>query len=329
MSSEAIQLPVEGELPSLSSATEWVNSEPLTATDLRGDVALIDFGTYSCINWIRTLPYLRAWADKYRQRGLSVIGVHTPEFMFEHDIGNVRRALTHMHIDYPVAVDNDYAIWRSFNNMYWPALYFADAQGRIRHHVFGEGDYEESEAVIQQLLAEAGVAGVGQDLVAVEPSGVEAAADWATLKSPESYVGYERTENFASPGGELPDERHRYAAPSQLRLNQWALSGDWTAERQAALLNNAEGQIECRFHARDLHLVMGPAVVGTSVRFRVLLDGQAPGTSHGIDIDENGNGSVTDERLYQLIRQSGAITERTFQITFTDPGVLAYVFTFG
>ncbi len=236
---------------------------------LRGKVVLVEFWTYTCINWLRTLPYVRAWAEKYKDHGLVVIGVHTPEFAFEKDLDNVRRAVKDMRVDYPVAVDNDYAVWRAFKNQYWPALYFVDAQGRIRHHHFGEGEYEQSERVIQQLLAEAGAGGVGQELVSVDAGGIEVAADWGSLKSPENYVGYERTENFASPGGAAPDKRRIYAVPAQLSLNQWALSGDWTVGRQATVLNTADGRIAYRFHARDLHLVMGPAARGTPVRFRV------------------------------------------------------------
>ena len=324
-----LPLPVEAELPSLSGATGWLNSPPLTAAGLRGSVVLVDFWTYTCINWIRQLPYVRAWAGKYQDQGLVVIGAHTPEFTFEGNADNVRRAARDMRVDYPIAIDSDYAIWRAFRNRYWPALYFADARGRIRHHQFGEGGYEQSERVIQQLLAEAGSGSTGQGLVSVDALGVEAAADWDTLQSPENYAGYERTENFASPGGLVPGQRHGYAAPSRLRLNQWALSGDWTAERQAALLNTASGRIAYRFHARDLHLVMGPAAPGASARFGVLLDGQPPGAAHGLDVDGQGTGTVTEQRLYQLIRQPGPVTEHTFEITFLDPGVQAYVFTFG
>ena len=323
------RLPIEGELPSLGSATEWLNSQPLTAAGLRGKVILVSFWTYTCINWLRQLPYLRAWAEKYKDEGLVVIGVHTPEFIFERDVDNVRRAAKDMRVDYPVAIDNDYTIWRAFNNSYWPALYFVDAQGHIRHHQFGEGEYEQSEMILQQLLEEAGNGGIGHELVSVDARGAEAAADWGSLRSPENYVSYERTENFASPGGAVLDERHVYAAPAQLRLNHWALSGDWTLEQQAAVLNEANGGIAYRFHARDLHLVMGPAVRGTSVRFRVLIDGQPPGAAHGIDVDERGNGTVSEQRLYQLIRQPKPIADRHFEIEFLDSGVEAFAFTFG
>jgi len=322
-------LPVEGELPSLDGATGWLNSPPLTPAGLRGKVVLASFWTYTCINWLRQLPYLRAWASKYSGHGLVVIGVHTPEFPFEHNFENVRQAVQDMEITYPVATDNNYAVWLAFDNHYWPALYFADAQGRIRHHHFGEGEYGQSEMVIQQLLAEAGSTGAGDDLVAVDPRGVEAPADWASLRSPENYTGYERTENFASPGGARPGTPHGYTVPERLWLNQWALSGDWTMGEQATTLNAAGGQIACRFHARDLNLVLGPAAPGTPVPFRVLIDGQPPGTAQGADLDGQGRGIVAQQRLYQLIRQHGPITDRTFEITFPDPGVSAYAFTFG
>jgi thiol-disulfide isomerase/thioredoxin len=322
-------LPVEGHLPGFDGAAGWLNSPPLTAADLRGKVVLVDFWTYTCINWLRTLPYVRAWAHKYQDHGLVVVGVHTPEFDFEHDLGNVRRAITDLEVDYPVAVDNDYAIWSAFDNHYWPALYLIDAQGGIRHHRFGEGDYDRSEQIIQRLLTDAGSSGVGQDLVAVEPSGVEAEADWDSLWSPENYLGYERTENFASANGAVLDTPHRYAAPTRFRLNQWGLSGDWTVKRQPVVLNEAGGQILYRFHARDLNLVIAPPAPGTSVRLRVLLDGEPPGAGHGTDVDDQGNGTLTDPRLYQLVRQPGPVAERTFEITFLDPGVQAYAFTFG
>jgi thiol-disulfide isomerase/thioredoxin len=325
----ANQLPVNGLFPPLSGATEWLNSPPLTATDLRGKVVIIDFWTYTCINWLRTFPYVRTWAEKYKDQGLVVIGVHTPEFAFEHDLNNVSREVHDLKVDFPVAVDNDYAIWYAFNNHYWPALYFIDAQGHIRHHQFGEGNYEESERVIQQLLTEAGSDDVSDELVTVDASGVEAAADWGNLGSPENYVGYDRTQNFASPDGEVLGESHVYAAPAHLRLNDWALAGNWTMEHQFVRLNEANGRIIYRFHARDVHLVMGPAVPGTSVRFRVFIDGQAPGVAHGTDVDEAGNGTVTEQGLYQLIRQPGAIADRQFEIEFLDAGMEAFAFTFG
>jgi thiol-disulfide isomerase/thioredoxin len=325
----AVQLPVEGSLPSLAGATEWLNSPPLTPAGLRGKVVLVDFWTYTCINWLRTLPYVRAWAERYQDHGLVVIGVHTPEFDVEHDLDNVRRAVKDLRVNYPVAVDNDYAVWTAFNNHYWPALYFADAQGQIRHHQFGEGRYEQSEMILQQLLTQAGSSGVGQDLVHVDPGGVEAAADWDSLRSPENYLGYERSENFAASDGAVFDTPHVYTAPARLRLNHWALAGDWTVQPQAIVLNQADGRIAYRFWARDLHLVMGPAARGTPVRFRVRIDGQPPQAAHGIDVDDQGDGTVTQPRLYQLVRQPGPITERTFEVTFLDPGLQAYAFTFG
>jgi thiol-disulfide isomerase/thioredoxin len=325
----AALLPVEGPMPSLDSATGWVNSPPLTAADLRGHVVLVNFWTYTCINWLRTLAYLRAWAEKYQDQGLVVIGVHTPEFDFEHDPDNVRRAVTDLRVDYPLAIDSDYAIWNAFNNHSWPAFYFVDAQSHIRHRRFGEGEYEMSEMILKQLLTEAGSSGIGQDLVAVDARGVEAAADWASLRSPENYLGAERTQNFALFPGAGLDTRHVYAAPTRLHLNHWALAGDWTVKRQAIVLHQGDGRILYRFQARDLHLVMAPATPGTAVRFRVQLDRQPPGAAHGTDVDDQGNGTVIEPRLYQLVRQPGPIAERTFEITFLDPGVQAYAFTFG
>jgi len=327
--SASVRLPDEGELPSLEGATGWLNSPPLTAAGLRGKVVLVNFWTYTCVNWLRQLPYVRAWADKYSGQGLVVIGVHTPEFPFERNADNVRRALQDMDIGYPVATDNDYAVWLAFDNHYWPALYFADAQGRIRHHHFGEGEYGQSEMVIQQLLAEAGSGGDDMQLVSVDPRGVEAPADWGTLRSPENYTGYERTENFASPEGTVPGQPHAYTVPARLSLNEWALSGDWTIEDGDVTLNAADGQIACRFHARDVNLVMGPAVPETPVPFRVLIDGQPPGAAHGSDTDAEGHGTLTGQRLYQLIRQPGPIADRTFEITFSAPGAQAFAFTFG
>jgi thiol-disulfide isomerase/thioredoxin len=320
---------VEGELSSLNNATEWLNSEPLTAAGLRGKVVLIDVWTYTCINWQRSAPYLRAWAEKYKDQGLVVIGVHAPEFAFERDIDNVRQAEKSLRLGYPIVIDNDYAIWRAFKNQYWPALYFVDAQGRTRHHHFGEGDYEQSERFIRKLLTEAGASGIGNALITVDGVGAEAAADWGSLKSPENYLGYERTERFASPGGAILDKSHVYVGSGRLGLNHWALSGDWTMKKGAAALNKSSGRIAYRFHARDLHLVMGPATRGTSVRFRVLLDGQAPGAAHGSDVDEEGIGTATEQRLYQLIRQPRPIADRVFEIEFLDPGVEAFAFTFG
>ncbi len=329
MTSAVVQLRIEGELPSLGGVTRWLNSPPLTAAGLRGKVVLIQFWTYTCINWLRSLPYVRAWAEKYKEHGLVVIGVHSPEFAFEKAIDNVRQATREMRIDYPIAVDSEHAIWRAFSNEYWPALYFVDAQGRIRHHQFGEGEYDQSERIIQQLLAEAEMMGIRHDLVSVDARGTEAAADWADLKSPENYLGYERTENFASPGGAALDKRRIYTTPARLRLNHWALSGDWTMGKEATVLNKANGRIAYRFHARDLHLVMGPVARGTSVRFRVRIDGQPPGPAHGIDVDDQGNGTVTEQRLYQLIRQPKPIADRQFEIEFLDSGIEAFSFTFG
>jgi thiol-disulfide isomerase/thioredoxin len=316
-------------LASLERANDWLNSPPLTTSALRGKVVLVDFWTYSCINWRRTLPYVRAWAEKYKDQGLVVIGVHSPEFSFEKHLNNVRWAVKDMRVDYPVAVDSELVIWRAFENQYWPALYFIDARGRARHHQFGEGSYEQSEMIIQRLLAEAGASGLGDDLVSVDARGLEVAADWGDLKSPENYVGYGRTENFTSPGGAVRNEPRAYTLPARLRLNDWALSGDWTMKSEATVLNKASGRIAYRFHARDLHLVMGPAAPGTSARFRVLIDGQPPGAAHGTDIDDQGNGTVTEQRLYQLIRQPKPIADRQFEIEFFDSGVEAFSFTFG
>jgi len=327
--SSSSQPPIEGELPSLGGATEWLNSPPLTVAGLRGKVVLVEFWTYTCINWLRSHPYVRAWAKKYKDQGLVVIGVHTPEFAFEKNVDNVRRAAKDMGVDYPIAIDSGYAVWRAFKNNYWPALYFVDAQGHIRHHQFGEGKYDQSERVIQRLLSGAGHRGIGQELVAVEARGAEVAADWGSLKSPETYIGSEQAERFASPRGAVAGTRHVYAAPAEFKLNDWALSGEWTVEKGLAVLNKPNGRIAYRFHARDLHLVMGPAARGTSLRFRVLVDGQAPGGDHGSDVDEQGTGTVTEQRLYQLIRQRRPIADRQFEIEFLDPGVEAFVFTFG
>ena len=320
---------VSGELGSLIKATTWLNSQPLTAVELERKVVLVDFWTYSCINWRRQLPYVRAWAEKYKDHGLVVVGVHAPEFSFEKNVDNVRWAATDMRIPYPIVIDNDHAIWHAFNNEYWPALYFADEQGRIRHQVFGEGQYAQSEVVIQRLLAKAGNSGIPDGLVSVDARGAEADADWKELGSEENYVGYGRTENFASPGGIRADKAHVYAMPGQLRLNHWALSGNWTTGREGIVLNEPDGRIAYRFHARDLHLVMGPAVPKTPVRFRILIDGQPPHAAHGVDVDDQGNGTVTEARMYQLIRQTRPITDRQFEIQFLDAGAEAFSFTFG
>jgi thiol-disulfide isomerase/thioredoxin len=304
------------ELAPLGLATEWVNSPPLTAQGLQGKVVLVQFWTYSCVNWIRTLPYVRAWERKYRDQGLVVIGVHSPEFGFEKQLPKVRWAAEMFRVDYPVSVDNEFAIWRGFGNQYWPALYLVDGKGRLRHTHFGEGKYEQTERVIQKLLEEGEARGVGQDLVAVEPRGAEAPANWADIKSPETYLGSARSENQVAPG-------------TRLRLNQWSLEGDWTVQRQPAVLNRPDGRITYRFHARDLNLVMAPAADGKPVRFRVLIDGRVPGVAHGTDVDDQGNGTVAEARMYQLIRQPGRIADRQFEIQFLDQGVEVFVFTFG
>jgi thiol-disulfide isomerase/thioredoxin len=338
----AARLPVLGELPSLAGATGWLNTPPLDPAGLRGRVVLVSFWTYTCINWRRQLPYLRAWAEKYAGHGLTVIGVHTPEFGFEHDAGLVRWAVGDMKVEYPVAVDSDYGIWTAFGNHYWPALYFADASGQLRHSYFGEGEYAQSEMVIQQLLADAGQTGASLGLVSPGGRGLEAPPDWSSLRSPESYTGYERAGNFTSPGGLVPGRAHRYTAPGQLGRNDWALSGSWTATGSAVTAAEAGGQLSFRFHARDVHLVMSPggqpasggeagggAAGAADSRFRVRLDGQQPGAAHGTDIDAQGHGTLTEPRLYQLIRQRGPVVDRTIEITFEFPGAQAYCFTFG
>jgi len=328
---ESYGLPLsnEGDMPSLRGATEWLNSKPLAQMDLRGKVVLVDFWTYTCVNWRRTLPYVRAWAEKYGDHGLVVIGVHTPEFSFEHTVDNIRWALKDMKISYPIAVDSDYAIWRAFHNEYWPASYFIDAKGHIRSHQFGEGDYLQCERVIQQLLAETGIGEFDRTPVSVVASGAEGAADLDNLRSPETYVGYEQTQNFASSHRAAWNKPHAYEAPVRLGLNTWALAGNWTARKEAVALNEANGRIAYKFHARDLNLVMGPKVQGGSARFRVILDGQPPTSAHGVDIDGQGNGTVVEQRLYQLIRQFEPIYDRRFEIEFLDPGVEAFDFTFG
>jgi cytochrome c biogenesis protein CcdA/thiol-disulfide isomerase/thioredoxin len=320
-------LEVEGQLPSLAGAEQWLNSEPLTVEGLKGKVVVVDFWTYSCINCLRAIPYVRAWADKYANQGLAVIGVHSPEFAFEKSLANVRRAVADLQIRYPVALDNGYAIWRAFKNEYWPAHYFIDATGRIRHHHFGEGEYDESEQVIQRLLAEAGQTKVPAGLVAVTASGAEAASSEADIQSPETYIGYERSERFVSPGGARENARKTYTSGA-LRLNQWGLAGTWTVGSEHATLEQKGGGITYRFHARDLHLVLA-APAGQPVRFRLTIDGKAPGEARGADVDANGEGIVTGQRLYQLVRQRGAVADRTFEIIFLDPGVQAYAFTFG
>ena len=309
-------------MPSLDGATGWLNSEPLVPAELRGHVVLVDFWTFTCINWLRTEPYVRAWSHAYRNDGLIVIGVHTPEFLLEHDLDLVRQAVAEREIDYPVALDNDYKIWRAFDNHYWPALYFVDADGVIRDQHFGEGRYEESERMLQRLL------GVERELVVVEGLGVEAEADWNHLRTPETYLGYERSEHFSSPGGRSFDERSAYELPEHLAFNHWALAGEWTIGREKVVLDEAGGSIAYRFDARDAHLVLSPGA-HEPIPFRVLLDDKAPGPSHGVDVDEDGNGLLRDSRLYQLVRAHDAVRERTLEITFLEPGAEAYVFTFG
>jgi len=318
------------DLASLGRATAWLNSAPLTAGDLKGKVVLVDFWTYTCINWLRTLPYVRTWAARYSEQGLVVIGVHTPEFSFEEDVDNVRLAVQARGITYPIAIDNNRAIWSGFGNHYWPALYFIDAMGRVRDHHFGEGNYEESESRIRQLLAAAGRGGVtDRESVSIEARGPEVGADWRSLKSPETYIGHQKAENFVSPGGATVNRRRAYSVPPRLRLNQWALSGEWTVKTEAAVLNAAGGRIAFRFHARDLHLIMGPSERRGTVGFRVLIDGHPPGADHGSDVEDSGKGMVTEQRLYQLIRQSEPIADRQFEIEFLDSGVEAFAFTFG
>ena len=315
------------DLSSLDRATTWLNSQPLNDETLQGKVVLIEFWTYSCINWRRQLPYVRAWAEKYKNQGLVVVGVHSPEFSFEKDIDNIRWAAKDMRVDYPIAVDNDHAVWRGFNNEYWPALYFVEAKGKIRHQQFGEGEYDQSERMIQKLLIEAGVGKVRNELVSVDPTGSEAQPDWKNLQSGENYVGYERTQNFASSA--TPDRSHIYSAPKHLGLNDWALSGNWTIGREAMHLNQPGGRIAYRFHARDLHLVMRPASPSVSARFRVFIDGHPPGDAHGVDVDGDGNGTVREARMYQLVRQPALISDRQFEVEFLDSGVEAFSFTFG
>lgn len=322
-------LPYEGEAPALDGATQWLNSAPLTREQLRGKVVLVDFWTYSCINCLRALPYVKAWAEKYADQGLVVVGVHAPEFAFERDVDNVRRAVADLGIGYPVAIDNGYAIWRAFGNRYWPAHYFIDAQGRLRHHHFGEGAYGESERVIQQLLQEAGAARVAHGLTEVQAQGVQLAADEFSVQSPETYVGYERAQSFVSTPAMVRDRLVNYGLPPSLALNEWGLAGRWQVGPESARLGETPGRMVFRFQARDLHLVLGPGPDGRPVRFRVRIDGQPPGAAHGVDVAEDGSGTVTTQRLYQLVRQPGEVGERSFSIEFLDPGATAYAFTFG
>jgi thiol-disulfide isomerase/thioredoxin len=322
-------MPCRTKLPSLEGVTQWLNSAPLSAASLRGKVVLVEFWTYTCINWRRTVPYVRAWAEKYKDQGLVVIGVHTPEFSFENEVGNVRRAAQEMTIGFPIAIDNDYAVWNAFRNEYWPALYFVDAKGDIRHHQFGEGNYDQSEMVIQQLLAEAGATGLTREPTVVSPSGAEVAADLNTLRSPESYLGYEHATNFASPGGVATNQAQGYSAPVRLSPNHWALSGKWTIGREAVVLHEENGRLLYLFHARDVNLVMGPLVPGASIKFRVLIDGKPPGTAHGVDTDTEGNGILNEQRMYQLIRQPDPILDREIEIEFLNSGAAVFDFTFG
>jgi thiol-disulfide isomerase/thioredoxin len=310
-------------MPSLGGAAEWLNSEPLGPAELRGHVVLVNFWTLTCINWLRTEPYVRTWSQAYKSEGVVVIGVHTPEFSFEHEVDLVWRATKERGMDYPVAIDNDYAIWSAFANHYWPALYFIDADGIVRNHHFGEGRYEQSERVIQRLL------GVERELITVEGVGVEAPADWNHLRTPETYLGYGRSERFSSTDGVAFDECHAYEIPERLRVNHWSLHGEWTIGPDNVALEQPGGSVVYRFHARDAHLVLSPGGAREQIPFHVLLDGEAPGRSAGVDVDEDGNGVLRDGRLYQLVRQHDAVRERTLQITFLEPGAEAYAFTFG
>jgi thiol-disulfide isomerase/thioredoxin len=325
----AEQLSDEGQMPSLSGAELWLNSPKLTTEDLRGKVVLVSFWTYTCINWLRTDSYLKAWAEKYKSHGLVVIGVHSPEFEFEKDVANVRRAAAELDVGYPIAIDSDHKVWRAFGNRYWPAFYFVDSNGQIRHHRFGEGDYAHSERVIQRLLAEAGGKDIPSDLVTANGQGVKAEADWNNLRSGENYLGHERTANFASPEGVVPDRSSQYAVPSKLLLNQWALGGEWKFAASSVKAEKPSGRIAYRFHARDVHLVMGSTNTAVPVRFRILLDGKPPGRSHGIDVDADGYGTVAFPRMYQLIRQEGEISDVMLEIEFLDAGIEMFVFTFG
>jgi len=329
LSGDTVDLPVEGKLPSFEGATGWLSSPPLTPEGLQGRVVLVDFWTYTCINWLRTLPYLRAWAAKYGDQGLTVVGVHTPEFDFEHDVDNVVEQARALQVPYPSALDNDYRVWRAFANHFWPAIYLADPQGRIRYHHFGEGEYAMTEMAIQQLLLDAGATDVDQGLVSVDPRGLEVAADYRNLRSPETYLGYGQATGFASADGLRADQRYDYSAPAGLSLNYWAPSGTWTITNRAAVLAEPGGRIAFRFQARDVNLVMGPAKRGTAIPFRVRLDGRPAADAHGTDVDADGNGTLTEQRTYQLIRQAAEISERTFEIEFLDAGAEAFCFTFG
>ena len=329
MASDAGPMPMNSEIPSLAGATGWLNSPPLTPSELQGKVVLIDFWTYTCVNWRRTVPYLKAWAKRYGKSGMVLVGVHTPEFPFEHDVANVREQSKEIGVDYPSAIDSDFAVWRAFRNQYWPALYVFDAQGRLRHHQFGEGGYAEIEQVIQKLLSEAGRQDIDPRPTPVSPAGFELPADWSKVGSSETYLGGAQTDGFASPGGIHAGQRRLYSGPARLSLNDWALSGTWTVGDDRVRLDEAGGRIAYVFHARDVNLIMGPAARGGAVRFRVLLDGKPPGPSHGLDVDEAGNGTANEQRMYQLIRQQGSIVDRRFEIEFLDAGAEAFDFTFG
>ena len=325
---ERIPMPIKRRMPALLGSTDWLNSQPLTSDDLRGKVVVVDFWTYTCINWIRTLPYVRAWAAAYGPYGLVVIGVHTPEFAIERDVDNVRRAASNLRVDYPVAIDNDYAVWKAFANQFWPALYVADSEGRIRHQHFGEGGYERAEQMIRRLLLDAGAADLPNDHVQVTATGLELAADTPNVRSRETYVGSARAFGFANPGG-ASDQGRPYALPPRLRINEWAVAGNWTLHSDRARLNQPGGVIAYRFHARDLNLVLAPTAGGAPVRFRVRLDGQPPNDAHGLDTDGPGNGTIRESRLYQLIRQASPIEDRLFEIEFLDADGSAFCFTFG
>ena len=329
LAGDLVELPVEGRLAPFSEATGWLNSGPLTPEGLRGRVVMVDFWTYTCVNWLRTLPYVRAWAAKYGDAGLTIVGVHTPEFGFERNVENVTAAISDFDVRFPVALDSDYGVWRAFSNHFWPAIYIADGEGRIRYHHFGEGEYGMQEMVIQQLLIDNGAQGIDQDLVEVSPVGLEVAADWRTLQSPETYTGYRQSSGFAQEEVARFDQPHTYGAPDRLPLNTWALDGNWTVAGHAAVLNEAGGGIAFQFHARDLNLVMGPAAAGTSIRYRVLLDGEVVSEARGTDVGPDGGGTVDRQRTYQLVRQAGRIDDRRCEIEFLDAGVEAYCFTFG
>ena len=329
LAGEPRELPDEGFLPGFEGATGWLNSEPLTPQGLRGRVVAVQFLTYTCVNWLRTLPYARAWAAKYAEHGLTLVGVHTPEFGFERNVDNIITAVRDLDVPFPIAIDSDYGVWRAFSNHYWPALYVADEQGRIRYHHYGEGEYEMTEMIIQQLLTGAGARGFDPAFVSVEPRGTEVAANWANLGSPETYLGALQTSGFASPDGGYVGKSHAYGPAGDLRLNEWAPTGTWTIAQHASVLDEPNGRIAFRFRARDVNLVMGPATRGTTIPYRVYLEGRAPGDDHGTDVDNDGRGTLTEQRLYQLIRRGDATDTALFEIEFLDAGAEAYCFTFG